>query len=390
MRCVTLLLAGGVLAAPLPVESIVSLALERAELRAALATDADHASALEALPGVWPNPELELAHEQAGDDSEQAAVLSQRFDVSGRRGRLQAAARERARAVALRGEAARQEVAAAVRARCSEVVHAQARHAVLVEWRERLGGALRTIAQREAAGEASAYDRGRLERELRGASVEVELVEVDREAAWLRLTRLAGELPEGDWPRLVAPALPEPPAGDPNERPSLQALDAEAVAAGMEREAASRRGIPGLGLSAGWKSVATQQRSHGFVAALSVELPVFDGGGAEGDAARADQARLRARLALSRSQAAAEVTALRREVTLRIALARRFRAEGLGASATLARIAEVAYAGGELDLLELLDAHRGVTEDALRALRLERAARDAVIALRAATGRSVE
>ena len=68
------------------------------------------------------------------------------------------------------------------------------------------------------------------------------------------------------------------------------------------------------------------------------------------------------------------------------AAAARLRSDGAKAHPALIRTAEAAYAGGELGLLELLDAHDAVTQDQLRALDLERAARAAALELRALTG----
>lgn len=63
-----------------------------------------------------------------------------------------------------------------------------------------------------------------------------------------------------------------------------------------------------------------------------------------------------------------------------------FREQTTSASRDLVRIANAGYAGGELGLLELLDAYRGSAEDALSALDMELAARRARVELDALRG----
>ncbi len=65
--------------------------------------------------------------------------------------------------------------------------------------------------------------------------------------------------------------------------------------------------------------------------------------------------------------------------------ARRFREDARAASADLVRIATAGYQGGEMTLLELLDAYRGAGDDELTALDLDQAARRARVELDRAT-----
>ncbi len=75
----------------------------------------------------------------------------------------------------------------------------------------------------------------------------------------------------------------------------------------------------------------------------------------------------------------AQASALRDE-------AKRFRRDAVGASNDLVAVAERAYDAGEMDLLEVLDAHRSALAAELQALDIEESARRAVIELSRSTG----
>ncbi len=382
---------------PLSEAQAVARTLGRPALEALVRSEVALAEAAAIERGLWPNPEVGYGHDQVfgspHDEMEQAVVLSQRFDLARRRGLLAEAGEMRARSAAAGGESLRLEVAAEARRRFYQVLHSQGRHAVISGWIERLGGAHELVAHRKAAGDASRYERHRLERELRAARAELAAEGAARDAAWLRLAALMGEpaTPTASWPRVRGRLLPsqaEPAAIAPlGERADLRALELEAQAAQIELEAAERGWVPELGLSAGWRSVAAgDERRHGFAAELSLSLPIFDHGQGAEARARALGQQARARRELRLQSAAGELAAARTRLRALIRAAQRFRQDSSRASAALVRMAEQGYGGGELELLELLDAHRAAVEDELRALELELAARHARIDLDRALG----
>jgi len=386
-----LLLAASASAAPLTMDEAVRRALGRPELAEMVDGAAAAATAEAEASGLWENPELAYEHEQlfGSGAPEQAVVLSQRFDLGGVRSRSARAGRRRVEIARAEGAARRIEVTAEVRRRFSAVQYHQHRHAVLAGWASRLDGALAVIGRRERAGDASAYDRKRVERELRVARLEVDAETGEREAAWARLDALValGRAPAA-WPRVVGEDLPPASArGGPEGRPDLRVIELSASVASLEALAAERRWVPELVASAGWRGAA---REHGFVAGLALDLPVFDDGAAEVARARAAQIQATARHTLALSEARAEVGAIAARAARTTDLARRFRGESASAADDLVRTAEVAYAGGELGLLELLDAYRGATDDTLRAFELDRRARDTATALWAATNERTE
>ena len=119
---------------------------------------------------------------------------------------------------------------------------------------------------------------------------------------------------------------------------------------------------------------------------MAVPFPLFDRG--QDEALRGDgRARAaRARLVLETDAATAEVRGLHAQAAALAEAARRFRAEALDTSRRLIATAEAAYRGGELGILELVDAHRGALDAELQALELELTARRARLDLELATG----
>jgi cobalt-zinc-cadmium efflux system outer membrane protein len=172
-------------------------------------------------------------------------------------------------------------------------------------------------------------------------------------------------------------------------QPELLALDRRLDASALEVKAASRFWLPDLRLEGGWKGVGYRSggaRSEGFLVSGTLSIPLWDHSHgakrvAEGEA-RANRGR---RLLLS-METDAELMGARAEAVRLRAVSLRFRDETRGLSVDLARIAGAGYSGGELGLLELLDAYRGAAEDELTALDLELAAREARIEIDRLTG----
>ncbi len=374
---------------PLGVDAAVEAAVARPALSAAAAAESAEQRAEARREALWRNPSVGYDREQllgAGTDFEESVAISQTFDFSGRRGLRSEAHHLRAAAARRRAAVRVIHVAAETRRRFYAVLHHQERLAVLASWAERLERSLDTARRREGAGDGSSYERLRLEREHRRARLDVLVGRAAHQAEWLRLAALTG-IP-GDAPRAVAGTLlPDvAPPTSVSAVPALEALALEARAARKDLEAADRGVVPTFTLRGGWKSVRTDdERRHGFVAGVSMEVPLFDHGQGEAALARARGAQAKARRDLLAAETAGSADALRVEVGRLRSLARSFRAEITVAAEQLARAVESGYAGGEIGLLELLDAHRGAAEDALHLLDLELAARNASIDLTVAT-----
>ncbi len=346
---------------------------------------------------VWANPSLSYDREEvfAGGRAqpENYLRLELPLEVSGRRGlRVQAA---RLGLEAVRAGAVRDRTALLLDALGLYWSAAAARETASLLQRERaaLGGLLKAVRSRTSAGETSGYDRDRLELEL--DAVDDSLAEAGRELElWQRrLGLLAGE-PAARLDASDALTLP----GRPRALEGLlrQALAARADhraarlrAAQAERElaAAGRGWVPGLVLSGGLKTAAVDERTAwGYLAGLSLGLPVLDHG--QGEAAKA-RARLRLAQAeqhLLEAQVLSEVTTTHGALTRTLAQAERFERTQLPRLERLVRRAQVSYQEGERPVFELLDALRTARGVRARGLALRRTARQSELDLARALG----
>ena len=320
-------------------------------------------------------------------------TLAQTIDLGNRRGLQGEAGEARARAAEQDGEAWQLAVAAEARLRFYDVVYYQARVGVLESWREHIDQALAVVVRRQERGDAAPYDRRRLEREQAVATgaLETERAALERAGARLqamlaldeRELRVAGALlPEAD-----PQPLPQLRAAV-GARPDLLAMELRIDAAALELRAASRWWAPDLRLEAGWKGVdlGPEGRTDGFVLGASLSLPLWDRSSGSARVAEAQSQSARGRRALLEAEVQGELEGARAEAVRLRHAAERFRAQTTAASSDLVRIASAGYAGGELGLLELLDAYRGTADDLLTALDMERAARRARIDIDRLTG----
>ncbi len=396
-RC---LIAAGLLvpaaaSAQLTEEEAVQRALARPEVRDLVEGDVDAARGDAIRAGLWPNPVLSFTREEtrggpagARDD---LALLTQTFDISGRRGLRADAASRRVEATRARGAFARLALEIEVRVRFHELLAAERRVAATAESLRRLEALSAAVGRRQAAGDASGYDRGRLERERASiaARAAVEGASLTRARA-----RLGGLLGTQGAPTVAGELLPPgpPPALDGlasriASRPDLRALAEEAEAGTLEARAGGRGWVPELTLSGGLKASTVQdERLSGFAVGLSLPFPLFDRSQDEALRGGGRARSARARLALETDAATAELRGLHAQATALAEAARRFQAEALETSRRLIATADAAYRGGELGILELVDAHRGALEAELQALELELTARRARLDLDLVTG----
>lgn len=378
--------------APISVEVAVRHAIDRPDLRAVTESAAALERATANRDTGWPNPTIAMDRESArlGDhgEVEQSVTVTQALEISGQRGLRQRAAEELGRAGRMDADATRQAAASSARRRFWRVVLLQAQHEVARDWFNRLTQASKRVSERRAAGESSTYDVLRVEREVRAARASVERARVEREVSWLELLEVTGPLQApATWPRASGELLPEDSRSDLNpvsERPDVLAWEARERAAELELSAARRGWIPQVELKAGWRHVdEAQHAGSGLAAGIALSVPLFDRGQRDAAVARAQIARARGMKRLIEERAKRGRAPAQTRARQLILLSRQVRNETDRAASELQTTAEAAWAGGELDLLELLDVHRGRRDDALFVLELEHAARSAREDLRA-------
>lgn len=343
-----------------------------------------------------PNPVLALTHETAdapaGHASESTVMVSQIFDLSGRRQLRQQAAETRREATRWDSRLRRIILVQEVRRAFAETLYQQEMQQSHAAWLQRLDAALAVVGRLAQAGEVSGYDRRRLEREAQSAKARLRTIAAESSR---KRELLAGEiaLPAAGWNRLEGDLLP---AAVPEleelltaaaRHPGLASLEAQANAYERERQAAERLTRPDITVGVGTKHVSEPGFSdNGLMLALSVPIPLFDRGQAEVQQARAQAAGVLAERTLKLARAEAELRGLWSQTTQLRETALAFRDETLLASQELSRIAETSYRAGEGSLLELLDAYRAELDAHTMKLDLALRARLSRIELDALTG----
>lgn len=337
------------------------------------------AAGRERQAGTWSNPTLAYEREQtsrAGEaTSQNILTLEQPFEVGGQRGaRRQAAGLEReAEEARLVGTMAR--VDYEVTRTYATAVGRQRRAAAAHAAAQAFGSARRVSQARLTAGDVSGYQHRRLLLEAaRYATLRSEAV-VARDSALRALSLLiegAGGHDSTGQLTLVDTLMPAPltmtvdslVALALHTRAELRATQLEVEAAKANVRVAAAERIPTPVLSGGYKGehLATGETLHGFVAGVSLPLPLWDQRGGAVGAARAEARRAEAELELARRQSVREVhEAYASHQALAAQLAE---LDGqLGDEAASAqRAAAAAYDEGEISLLEWLDSVRAYHE----------------------------
>jgi outer membrane protein, heavy metal efflux system len=325
--------------------------------------------AAEALGSVYENPRVRFEHQRvlAGpEDNETIVGLGISIPVSGRRGLLRDAARERR-------TQANAEVSAELLGATLEL-RGNFASAVLDAERVGVGRAhqraldqLRDQTARVAkAGEAAAYDERRQRAEANLHAQRLASLEARAEAS---LARLATWLPGGIRPAqtpiwdlarvsgrhdLLAAAGGRAPAS-----PAVVALEANARASRLEARSARRRAIPEPELFGGYRntSVSGEDTGHGFVVALELPLPLFDHGQSESAQAEAAAASSRASASARRREDRAMLAAALRRLG-RLERALNDAETAAKEASTIESQATALYRAGEANISELLDALR--------------------------------
>lgn len=375
---------------PLTEQESVRIGLARPDLEAVLAASYAVARSEAASAGMWPNPVLEWQRESvpsgAARVTERSAMLSQQFDLAGKRALRRSAAGERVAAAAADADQRRLELGAEIRRRFYEALYRKELVAAAQSWDSRMQAIGATIDKLHKGGEVAGYDRRRIALERAGTQARLRTEQAAYDRAWQQLTALVGSTAERSVPAgelLPGDAAPlDTLLASLDRRPEIRALERRAAAFGLEQKAAQRGWIPDVTVGIGSKSIDTGlARDRATVLAVSVPLPVFDREqGAAGKAlAQAREAQAEARL--QRARLEGELRGLWQQVRQLNAAAREYAVQSRQGAIDLARIAEAAYQGGESGILELLDAYRAVHEAHTRALELSWSARQGAIDL---------
>lgn len=379
------------IAQALTADDVVRLALSRSENAAVIAADLEAARGAQVAARTWRNPVIELEREGTdgfrGEGYETFVRLERTFDVSGRR-RLE---RQAADARVSAAEFGRTDAEAILRAealsRFYDVLAADLRVAVAERHQYEAVALHDATAARQREGDASRYDLERVRQETALAPVMLAETRAEAFAARRALGALIGaEMREV---RATVAGVLAPPETEPAEAlllraqrtPRLQALAAEADASQLRSRAADRI-APDVTLGGGVRSVGGGMADEtGLIVSFSVPLPLFDRNQGERLSRAAEASRATARYRLARDQIAADVAALAYRTKALREVALDYDQGARAASEEFLRISGSAYAGGEITVLEAIDALRAVRDTELRAIQLQRNARAAHTAL---------
>ncbi len=379
----------------------VQRGLARPEVEALFEGEIDVARSEVLAAKRLPNPAFSYSREDSpsatSDSLEDFFWLTQRVDLSGRRGLRTEAAQRRVDATGYETERRRVELEAEIRRRFFEVLYRESRVQVVRRWSERMHAVAGIVRRQEAAGEVSAYDGRRLSREQAGAEARLQTEEASLANASERLKafiggggrispdyRVSGSLLPGASPSLDAFLATLA------TRPDLQGLEQQAAAAELDQKAAGRWWIPDITLGAGIKQVTEgSHQDTGPMVSATISLPVFDRNEPEASRAKAEVEVARNKRSLAWVEAVGDVRGLWQQSQALTEAARRLRKRAVNHAPELVRTAEAAYQGGETGILELLDAYRSILEAQIQALEIALSARQAGIELDRLTNRSV-
>lgn len=372
-------------AASLGEAEALSRGLQREEVRQLLDSRRDIALGQAQAAGRWANPEIEVGMEDAdlpgGSVEERYFWVNQRFNLAGVHRYQRDAAMQLVAAENARTEYEQRELAAQIRRLFYTAVAADERAARIDLWRERFADLVVAVSRRAAAGDASRFDRLRLEKELALVDGDALDARAAAESARDRLFGLIGGEPAELQGRLLPPPVgPEVVAEALADHPLLRALDVESDAARLSSVAAERRSWPELTLGVGRRELTEPGTSaDGNMLMLGFEIPLFDRGDGEARTASARSRRLASERTLAGARIAADMRAALRELEARRQAVAALREANADPADSLASIAESAYAAGELSVLELIDAHRTEVAAQLEVVARARAARESYI-----------
>ncbi|NVB80703.1 MAG: TolC family protein [Kofleriaceae bacterium] len=362
-----------------------------------LAAEVDAAHAHVKSAEIRPEPRIVADREHVfpssgGLDTDYLRVVLP-LDLSGRRGLRVDAARAEVRATQAQGDLGRLQVVVEGLRVFRETAYQRLRIELMTNERLALVRAVDIVSKRAKAGEASGYDRQRLELELGNYDDAITSATVELRASQRRLATLlgrvgsrvdaAGELALGNAPDVEALGV-----NALARRGDYRAAKLRIEAATDERKAANRSWVPIFELTGGAMSQQLEtERGYGYVAGLSLNLPITGQGAAA-----------RARADATRRAATADARLLERDVpnairtahetfAARIEQARVFQSTQLARLDQLLRSAETGYREGGGSIVELLDAYRSARDARLRELELRRDASLAELDLWLALGR---
>lgn len=366
-------------------DDAVALALSQPHVRQESAAGVDSARSEVLAARTWANPELHLSRERTdsagGDARESGAVLSQEFELGGRRG-LRVDAAELG---VLAAEATAGYEQAQLRADVLRAYSAAVTAELLRESHARTADALHALAgvasNRQQAGDLSGYESRRIAQAGIRARARADQAGAGAVAARARLAGWTGDAALTAEMDAVPPLPALPPLHDETRSAELDVLQARREQALAQVRAESRPAVP-VTIGVGTKRVEEAGISDNVILLeVGVPLPVFDRNQAGRARAAAEADRTDAQYQRALLQTRSRRSAALAEARLLSASARTLFDSAVPEASRLTEIARASFAEGELDLVGLLDAHDAETEVMEQALEQHSRALEALLEL---------
>ena len=360
--------------------------------------------------GRWPNPLVTVYQERfpnAVPGADQLIVsVSQSLPIGGRTGIAVDVAEAKQRASQRDAAAVRAVLTLRVQQEYVELYAAQRRHEAIRAALDVGRSLLRDLELRNAEGDVSDFDVGRMFLEVQALEVQAAEANQARRSGSIRLEALTGLVPPAaGWePRApdAEPGGPPPldePAGAATEetettrsleeardsRPEILAEMERAHQANLEQKLARRQAFPDLIVNAGYSRV--DPGYGGFVLSIGAVVPLFDRNRDAAAAAAVEERRRRQRVEMFDRELVARSRVALGEYELATAA---LRDAGEVPGPSLIEMARVSYAEGEMQVVALLDTVRASLEAASRRIELERRRASSWFTWKWASGQTAE
>lgn len=356
----------------LTAQEAVELAWSQGHLQAELEAGVASARGELVSARTWSNPTLSVDREELRDGpsqpgSETSVMLSQPFELGGRRGaRIRAA---EAGVTAAQAEAAHERVR--LRGDVLRDYYAAAAAERRMQAQDKMSAGLASLAdvagKRHRAGDLSGYESRRIAQASAQSQARRTQAAAEGRAARIRLAGWVGDIAlsaELD----DAITLPVVSADTDIRSAELDALDARRVHAEAQAVAARHPALP-VTIGIGSKRIREGGiTDDALMLEVGLPLPIFDRNQGERARTSAEAQRADAKYQRALVQTRARRTAALQEAQQLSESARRMQAEMVPEAARLTTIARSSFAEGELDLVGLLDAYdaeAGVIDQAL-------------------------
>jgi outer membrane protein TolC len=385
-------------AEPLTVDRAVQSAVQRSALEKSWSARIFQAEATAKVESAWPNPTLSADREQTFENdsvsSEDFFVLEQMLPVWGTRSLRQKAAEASTRAQVLANKTDRLNLEAKVRHTFYRVLRNQRKLEATRIWRDHLREAVDKIRAKVAANEASRFQLRQLRARISDVESDMALLEADLRDSKGKLAGLIGGDRAAETLMLEGRLRPDSVPGfdflsnQLAEHPKRKRLEAEISSQKLQQNAVSRSLWPTPVVRGGYRRVdpVTDQIFHGFVAGISLELPVFSQREGERERVVATQQELTATRQRFVQKRKARLEALHATAEQLVDTARDYQDKSLSRAKKQSNLVLRRWDAGEARLTDLIRTYENHFETRQRLIELNWEARRRVVELKEIAG----